>query len=65
MAENGRRHDHSGMIAAFENLQVGATGERGLDADADFAGFQRRRRQILDLNVFFTVKNSGFHGRSI
>jgi hypothetical protein len=65
VAEDGGRHDHSGMIAAFENLQVGAAGERGLNADADFARFQRRRRKVLDLNVFFTVKNGGFHGRSI
>ena len=38
MAEDGGRDDHLRVVAAFENLQVGAAGERGLDADADFVG---------------------------
>jgi hypothetical protein len=39
MAENSGRHDHFCMITALENLQVRAAGERGFNADADFAGF--------------------------
>ena len=65
MAEDGGRHNHFGVIAAFENFQIGAAGERGLDADADFAGFQRWRRDVFDLNFFPAVKDGGFHGRSI
>jgi hypothetical protein len=38
MAESSRRHDHSGVITAFENLQVGAAGGRRLDANADLTG---------------------------
>ena len=65
MAEDGGRHDHFGVIAALENFQVGAAGERGLDADADFAWFERRRREVFDLDFFLSVQDGGFHADSV
>jgi hypothetical protein len=65
VTEGSGRHDHFGVIAAFENLQIGAAGERGFDADADFTGFQQWRRDVFDLNFLLAVENGGFHGRSV
>ena len=65
MAEDGGRHDHFRVIAALEDLQVRAAGERGLDADADFAGFQGGRREFFNPNVFLPVEDGGFHGHSL
>jgi hypothetical protein len=65
MAEDGGRHDHFGVITAFENLEVRAAGERGFDADADFARFERGRRDVFNLNVFFAVQDGGFHAHSL
>ena len=62
MPENGRRHDHFGVITALENFQVRAAGERRFDADAHLAGLEHCRGDFLDAHVFFAVKNSGFHG---
>ena len=62
MAEDGGRHDHFGMIAALENFQVGAAGQRGLDADADFAGVQWRRREVFNANVSFPCRMAAFTG---
>jgi hypothetical protein len=53
------------MITALENLEVRAAGKRGFDADADFARFERGRRDIFDLNVFLPVKDGGFHRQSL
>ena len=65
VAEDGGRHDHFGVVTAFEDLQIRAAGERGFDADADFARFERGRRNVLDLNFFLAVENGGFHGCSV
>lgn len=65
VTEDSGRHDHFGVIAAFENLQVGAAGERGFDMDADFAGFQRRQRDVFDSDFLFAEENGGFHGHSV
>ena len=54
MAEDSGRHDHFGMVTALENLQIGAAGERGFDADADLAGFESRRRDFF--NLFFPCR---------
>ena len=51
------------MVTAAENLQVRSAGERGFDADADFARPERGGFHVFDPNVFFAVKDSGFHGR--
>ena len=65
MAEDGGRHDHFGMITALENLEVRAAGKRGFDADADFARFERGRRDVLNLNAFFALQDGGFHAHSL
>jgi len=49
------------VVAAFEYFQVGAAGQRGFDADADFTRPQRRRGDFLDTHIFFSVEDSGFH----
>ena len=65
MAEGGGRHDHFGVITAFENLQIRAAGKRGFDADADFARLERGRRDVLNLNFFPAVQDGGFHAGSL
>ena len=65
MAENGGRHDHFGVITAFEDLQIRAAGERGFDADADFARFEGGRRDVFDLDFFPAVQDGGFHAGSL
>jgi len=65
VAENGGRHDHFCVVAAFEDLEIGAAGERGFDADADFAGFERGWRNIFNLDFFLPVQDGGFHADSL
>ena len=65
MAEGGGRHDHFCVVATFENFQVGAAGQRGFDADADFAGLERRRRNVFNLDFFLSVQDGGFHAGSL
>ncbi len=65
MAKDGGGHDHFGVVAALEDLQVGAAGERGFDADADFARFEGGRRDVFDLDFFPTVQDGGFHPGSL
>ena len=65
MSEDGGRNDHLRVVAALENFQVGAAGERGLDAEADFAGLERGRREVFDLDLFFSVQDGGFHPRRL
>jgi hypothetical protein len=65
MSEDGGGHDHFGVITAFEDLQIRAAGERGFDTDADFARFERGRRDVLDLNCFPAVQDGGFHAHSL
>jgi hypothetical protein len=65
MSENRRGHNHPGMMAPFEDLQIRSACQRGLDADANFTGLQRRRRDILDLNIFPAVEDGRFHAASV
>jgi len=46
-------------LAALENLQVGAAGERGFDADADFAGLERGRCDFFDDDFFLPMEDGG------
>jgi hypothetical protein len=50
------------VIAASEDLEVGAAGESGVDPDADFAGLERGFGVILDPDVFPSVEHGGAHG---
>jgi hypothetical protein len=61
MAEDGRRHDHFGVITALENFQVRPASQSRFDSNAHFAGFERGRSDLLDANIFFAIKNSGSH----
>ena len=65
MAENGGRHDHLSVIAAFEDLEVRAAGQRRLDADPDFAGVQWRRLDVFNPDELFPEEDGGFHARSL
>lgn len=65
MSEDGGRDDHLRVVAALENFQVGAAGKRGLDANADFAGLERRRRDFFKEDFFFSVEDGGFHAGSL
>ena len=65
MAEDGGRDDHLRVVAAFEYLQVGAAGERGFDADEDFAGLEGGRRDFFDDDFFPPVEDGGFHAQSL
>jgi hypothetical protein len=53
------------VIAAFENFEVGAAGERGLDAEADFARLERGRREVFDADFFLAEQDGGFHAGSL
>src|ERR1051325_94327 len=61
VAEDCRRHDHLRVIAALEDLQVRAAGQRRFDSNSHLARFQWRGNDLLDANIFFAIKNSGFH----
>src|ERR1035437_9716673 len=61
MSEHRRRHDHLGVVAAFENFQVRAASERGFDGDSHFTRLECERRDFFDAHIFFSVKNSSFH----
>lgn len=50
------------MVAALEDLEVGAAGEGDLDADADLAGAERWLVAFFDADVFFAMQDSGSHG---
>jgi hypothetical protein len=51
------------MVPPFEDLQIGAAGQRGFDTHPYFAFLKRRGGYLLDTDVFFSMKDSGFHGR--
>jgi hypothetical protein len=61
MSKDRRRGDHFGVIAAFEDLQVGAASQGGLDGHADLAVLERARLDFLDAQVFASVENGSFH----
>ena len=65
VAKSGGRHNHFGVVTAFEYFQVRAAGERGLDADADFARLQRGRRNIFNPDLFLAEQDGRFHTRSL
>src|SRR5262249_17912699 len=59
--EHGRGHDHAGMVAAPEHLDVGAAGESYLDSYEDVSAINCRNGYRLDLQVFLAVKHGGHH----
>jgi len=55
VAKDCRRHDHPRVIAAFEHLQVRAARQRRLNIDANFTGFKRAGRDLLNFDLFLAV----------
>src|SRR5207249_3964931 len=55
VAKDRGRHDHPGVIAAFEHLQVGATSQRGLNINPHFTGLKRAGSDLLDPDQFFAM----------
>lgn len=62
MAEGAGRGEHPGVVAASEDLEVGAAGEGGADPDADFAGLEGGFGDVLDPDIFLSVEHGGAHG---
>ena len=61
VAEEGRRDDHAGVIAALVDLEIGAAGQRDLDFDQNLAVTDARNRYFFDLEVFFAVQDGSGH----
>ncbi len=61
VAEDGRRDDHAGVESLPVHLQVGAAGQRRLDADQHFAATDARNRYLLDPDVALPVEHGGGH----
>ena len=59
--EHSRGHDHSGVIAAPEDLDVGAAGERHLYAYEDVPALNSRNSYRLYLQMLLAVKHGGHH----
>jgi hypothetical protein len=49
------------MVTAFEHLQIGAARQRRLDPEARLARLERRRLDVFDTNIFFSMQDGGFH----
>ena len=65
MPEQRRRHNHSGVVAAAENLYIRSARERCLDPYQDFAGAHFRHGHRFQANVFLAVKDGRSHRRSM
>jgi hypothetical protein len=63
MSEGDRGLEHARVIATAIDLKVCAAGERGMDADDDFASPRLRHRNLLDTQVLAPVKDGGCHLR--
>ena len=62
VAEEGRRHDHAGMVTAAKDFQVCSASEGGADADNQLAGGCPGNWHIFNPNVLAAVQNRGLHG---
>src|SRR5437867_4811681 len=65
MSEDRRRCNHAGVIAAFENFQVGAARQRSFDAHANSAGRERPWIDLLDPQIFPSMQHRRFHPRRV
>ena len=59
--EQGRRHNHAGVITALVDLQVGAASERDLHFDQDLTFPHAGNGHLLDLYVFLAVQDGSRH----
>jgi len=61
VAEEGRRDDHFGVITAAKDLDVGATGKGGADADKDIAFLDFGNGDLFHAHLFAPVEHSSLH----
>jgi hypothetical protein len=54
-------HNHPGMIAAFKDFEIGATGQGRLNREPHLAGIQSRGGDLFDHYLFFAMEHSRFH----
>lgn len=62
VSEGAGRGEHPGVITAAIDLEIGAAGEGGLDAEADFTGLEWGRDESLDADLFPAVEDGSAHG---
>ncbi len=53
------------MVAAFEDLEIGAASERGFDVEAHGAGRKCGWSERFNADIFFAMQNGGFHWRIV
>lgn len=61
VSEGRRGREHFGVVASFEDLQIGPASEGNRDLNTHFAGFEGREGDFFNPNISFPVKNSRFH----
>src|SRR5579864_1687125 len=61
VTEEGWGHDHSRVIPALIDLEIGAAGERDLDFDEELAIAHVGDGNLLDLHVLFAVEDGCGH----
>src|SRR3984957_4531357 len=59
MAEQGRRNDHAGVVAALVNFEIGTTSECDLNFNQHLAFFHARDGHSFNLEIFFAVQDGG------
>ncbi len=62
VAEEGRRDDHAGMVAAAKDFQVCSASEGSADANNQLAGGGPRNRHVFNANILAAVEDRGLHG---
>ena len=61
MPEHGGGHDHARVVAAAEDLDIGAAGQRHLHPDEDVSAYRFRNGYRLYLQVLLAVKHGSHH----
>lgn len=61
VAEGAGWGEHAGVVTAAKDLEIGAAGEGGLDAETEFTGLEGRRDEGLDADLFPTVEDGSAH----
>jgi hypothetical protein len=56
------RHDHSSMVAAAKDLEIGSTREGSAYADNQLTLGSLGNRDLFNANIFAAVKDCGLHG---
>ena len=61
MAENRRRGDHSRMVTAFPNLEIGAASEGHFNPHQNFVRCQGGNIDLFDFQVLAAIEHRGGH----